>query len=155
MASMKLLPLFLLVVGTAINAKVPSEALDLYDCPSRDEAMRCSKCKLDADVKVMPLINVAAQKVILNLYRSDGGRAGQDDLGKCTVIDSSNWICGVGAVSDEPINGPNGSLVNRKYEKAGMQNGRFYKFYESGWTAFHANGENKSGSYSRYYQCAK
>ncbi len=154
MASMKLLPLFLLVVGTAINAKVPSDALDFYDCPSRGEAMRCSKCKLDAEFKILPMISVAAQRVILNVYYPDGP-AGQDDLGKCTVIDRSNWICGAGEVRDEPINWPNASLVFRKYEKAGMQNGRFYKLYENGWTAYYANGEIKSGSHSNDYSCAK
>ena len=154
MASMKLLPLFLLVVGTAINAKAPSDALDVYVCPSRDEAMRCSKCKLDADIKSVPMISVAAQRVILNVYYPDG-RAVQWDLGKCTVIDRNNWICGPGEVSNEPINWPNAAIVNRKYEKAGMQNGRFYRFYESGFTMFFTNGETESRSYRNSYSCAK
>ena len=152
-ASTKLLPLFLLVACTAINAKVPADALNYYSCSSQHEAMQCSNCRLEVGIKVSHLVNVAAQKVIRNGHFD--GTTEPQALEKCTVIDRTNWICGEGRVNDEPVRVPGGLWATSSYSKTGMQNGRVYSILEQ--ESDRINADNSISVLSRHssYWCAK
>jgi hypothetical protein len=152
-ASTKLAPLLLLVASTAIIAKVPADALDYYVCQSRNDAMQCSNCQLEAEIKLSYLVNVAAQKVIRNAYFDR--TAEPQALEECTVIDRTNWICGEGRVDDEPIRGPAGLLTTSSYSKTGMQNGRVYSILEQESDRINADNSITRLSRENLYWCAK
>jgi hypothetical protein len=152
-ASTKLLPLFLLVASTAINAKVPADALIYYSCSSQHEAMQCSNCRLEVGIKVSHLVNVAAQKVIRNDHFD--GTTEPQALEKCTVIDRTNWICGEGRVNHEPAEGRNGVLMWSTYDKTGGQSGRVYSIFESVLDLLKADGSVIKVSRNTAYWCAK